>query len=99
MLTLFMITLFMLTQALFSDAAATASYVDALAVVEFVSTFGRLWEAPPISLPELQQAVENPVDHPALSQLYNTLLSCVLLDQVLLRLALGCGHSCLRSTL
>lgn len=99
MLTLFMITLFMLTQALFSDAAATASYVDALAVVEFVSTFGRLWEAPPISLPALQQAVENPVDHPALSQLYNTLLSCVLLDQVLLRLALGCGHSCLRSTL
>ncbi|DBA80639.1 TPA: hypothetical protein ACH3X1_007887 [Trebouxia sp. C0004] len=69
-------------QALFSDAAATASYVDALAVVEFVSTFGRLWEAPPISLPELQQAVENPVDHSALSQLYNTLLSCVLLDQV-----------------
>ncbi|KAL0037869.1 hypothetical protein WJX79_002900 [Trebouxia sp. C0005] len=69
-------------QALFSDAAATASYVDALAVVEFVSTFGKLWEAPPISLPQLQQAVENPVDHPALSQLYNTLLSCVLLDQV-----------------
>ena len=69
-------------QALFSDAAATASYVDALAIVEFVNTFGRLWEALPISLPELQQAVENPVDHPALGQLYNTLLSCVLLDQV-----------------
>ena len=69
-------------QALFSDAAATASYVDALAIVEFVSTFGQLWEALPISLPELQQAVENPVDHPALGQLYNTLLSCVLLDQV-----------------
>ena len=69
-------------QALFSDAAATASYVDALAVVEFVATFGKLWEAPPISLPELQQAVQNPVDHPQLGQLYNTLLSCVLLDQV-----------------
>ena len=87
---LLLLTLLMLTQALFSDAAATASYVDALAVVEFVSTFGRLWEAPPISLPQLQQAVENPVDHPALSQLYNTLLSCVLLDQVLPRFAMLC---------
>ena len=69
-------------QALFSDAAATALYVDALAVVEFVATFGKMYEAPPISLPQLQQAVAKPVDHPALGQLYHTLLSCVLLDQV-----------------
>ena len=92
---LLLFTLLMLTQALFSDAAATASYVDALAVVEFVSTFGRLWEAPPISLTQLQQAMENPVDHPALSQLYNTLLSCVLLDQVLPRFATLCPHATL----
>ena len=35
---LLLFTLLMLTQALFSDAAATASYVDALAVVKFVSS-------------------------------------------------------------
>ena len=69
-------------QALFPDTAATALYGDALAIVEFVATFGKLWEAPSLSLQQLQQAVESPVDHPALGQLYNTLLSCVLLDQV-----------------
>ena len=69
-------------QALFSDAAATASYVDALAVVEFVSTFGKLWEAQPISLADLQRAVDSPADHPHLGELYYVLLSCVLLDQV-----------------
>ena len=69
-------------QALFADTAATASYLDALAVVEFVNTFGRLWETPPISLAGLQQALESPEDHPQLGELYPVLLSCVLLDQV-----------------
>ncbi|KAL3155881.1 hypothetical protein ABBQ32_012881 [Trebouxia sp. C0010 RCD-2024] len=68
--------------ALFPDAAATASYVDALAVVEFVNTFGRLWETLPISLSDLQQALQRPQDHPQLGELYHVLLSCVLLDQV-----------------
>lgn len=75
-------------QALFSDAAATASYLDALAVVEFVNTFGRLWETPPISLSSLQQALDSPEDHPQLGELYPILLSCVLLDQVPLLLHL-----------
>lgn len=70
-------------QALFPDAAATASYVDALAVVEFVNTFGKLWETQPISLSDLQQALQSPQDHPHLGELYHVLLSCVLLDQVL----------------
>ena len=69
-------------QALFPDAAATASYVDALAVVEFVNTFGKLWETQPISLSDLRKAVDNPADHPQLGELYPVLLSCVLLDQV-----------------
>ena len=69
-------------QALFPDAAATASYVDALAVVEFVNTFGRLWETPPISLSDLQLALHHPQDYPQLGELYHVLLSCVLLDQV-----------------
>lgn len=69
-------------QALFSDTAATASYLDTLAVVEFVNTFGRLWETPPISLSGLQQALDSPEDHPQLGELYPILLSCVLLDLV-----------------
>ena len=69
-------------QALFPDAAATASYVDALAVVEFVNTFGKLWETQPISLSDLRKAVDSPADHPQLGELYPVLLSCVLLDQV-----------------
>ena len=69
-------------QALFPDAATTASYLDALAVVEFVNTFGRLWETTPISLSDLQQALDSPEDHPQLGELYHVLLSCVLLDQV-----------------
>ena len=69
-------------QALFSDAAATASHIDALAVVEFVATFGKIWEAPMISLPQLQRAVQQPASHPVLGSLYHTLLTCVLLDQV-----------------
>lgn len=51
-------------------------------MVEFVNTFGRLWETPPISLAGLQQALESPEDHPQLGELYPVLLSCVLLDQV-----------------
>lgn len=51
-------------------------------MVEFVNTFGRLWETAPISLSDLQQALQRPQDHPQLGELYHVLLSCVLLDQV-----------------
>lgn len=70
-------------QPLFSNATETAAYVDALAVVEFVATFGALCEIhTPIRLSDLLRSIEDPVKHPELGILYHALLTCVLLDQV-----------------
>lgn len=73
-------------QPLFSDATETAAYADALAVVEFVATFGALCEIhTPIQLSDLLRSIQDPVEHPELGILYHALLTCVLLDQVRLR--------------
>lgn len=78
-------------QPLFSDATETAAYADALAVVEFVATFGALCEIhTPIQLSDLLRSIQDPVEHPELGILYHALLTCVLLDQVKL-------HTFLRS--
>lgn len=70
-------------QPLFSNAMETAAYVDALAVVEFVATFGTLCEIHmPIHLSDLLRSLQDPVKHPELGVLYHALLTCVLLDQV-----------------
>ena len=42
-----------------ADVAGTASHADALAIVEFVATFGNMWEVPMVSLLQLKQAVQH----------------------------------------
>ncbi|KAK9824389.1 hypothetical protein WJX72_009931 [[Myrmecia] bisecta] len=56
--------------------------MDALTVVEFLRSFGRVCEAHPLSLAELQHAAAWPLDSPKLVQLYMALLRCILLEQV-----------------
>ena len=69
-------------QPLVREPNAQACLMNALAVSEFLATFGVLCEASRLSLTELQQAASS-LDHAAvLAQLYTSLLRCVLLEKV-----------------
>lgn len=61
---------------------ALQSLMDALSVVEFLSTFRTECEARVVSLEMLYKAVVWPTENDILQELYISLLRCVLLDQV-----------------
>ena len=69
-------------QALMRETSAHACLMNALAVSEFLATFGVLCEASKLSLRELQQAASSLSSKSALAQLYSSLLRCVLLEKV-----------------
>lgn len=64
-----------------SEAGKTALY-DALSIVDFLTIFGASFEADPLSLLEVQQAVAFPLDTDHLSHLYIALLRCLLIEAV-----------------
>lgn len=64
-----------------AEAAKTALY-DALSVVDFLTIFGASFEAAPLTLLEVQQAVAFPLDTAHLPHLYIALLRCLLLEAV-----------------
>ena len=64
------------------ETSAHACLMNALAVSEFLATFGVLCEASKLSLQELQQAASSLSSKSALAQLYSSLLRCVLLEKV-----------------
>ena len=68
-------------QALMRERSAHACLMNALAVSEFLATFGVLCEASKLSLRELQQAASSLSSKSALAQLYSSLLRCVLLEK------------------
>lgn len=68
-------------QPLMREPSAHACLMNALAVSEFLATFGVLCEANRLSLQELQQAVSSLSHTSALAQLYTSLLRCVLLEK------------------
>ena len=59
----------------------TALY-DALTVVDFITIFGASFEAPPLSLLDVQQMTAFPLETPQLGQCYKALLKCLLLEAV-----------------
>ena len=69
-------------QALMRETSAHACLMNALAVSEFLATFGVLCEASKLSLQQLQQAASSLSSKSALAQLYSSLLRCVLLEKV-----------------
>ena len=69
-------------QPLMRDSSAHACLMNALAVSEFLATFGVLCEASRLSLRDLQQAASSLSRSSALAQLYASLLRCVLLEKV-----------------
>ncbi len=66
------------------DPSAHTCLMNALAVSEFLATFGVLCEANRLSLRDLQQAASSLAHSSALAQLYASLLRCVLLEKVCL---------------
>jgi hypothetical protein len=69
-------------QPLVREPSAHACLMNALAVSEFLATFGVLCEASRLNLAELQLAASS-LDHASvLAQLYTSLLRCVLLEKV-----------------
>ncbi len=69
-------------QPLMRDPSAHTCLMNALAVSEFLATFGVLCEANRLSLRDLQQAASSLAHSSALAQLYASLLRCVLLEKV-----------------
>lgn len=67
---------------LVSGKEALQSLMDALSVIEFLSTFRTECEAKVISLEMLYKAVTWPTENDILPELYISFLRCVLLDQV-----------------
>ena len=64
------------------DPSAHTCLMNALAVSEFLATFGVLCEASRLSLRDLQQAASSLAHGSTLAQLYASLLRCVLLEKV-----------------
>ena len=64
------------------DPSAHTCLMNALAVSEFLATFGVLCEANRLTLRDLQQAASSLAHSSALAQLYASLLRCVLLEKV-----------------
>lgn len=69
-------------QPLMRDPSAHSCLMNALAVAEFLATFGVLCEASRLSLRDLQRAASSLAHSSALAQLYASLLRCVLLEKV-----------------
>lgn len=63
------------------ESSAHACLMNALAVSEFLATFGVLCEANRLSFRELQRAATSLAHSSALAQLYTSLLRCVLLEK------------------
>ena len=76
------------------ETSAHACLMNALAVSEFLATFGVLCEASKLSLRELQQAAASLSSKSALAQLYSSLLRCVLLEKVRSADELSVLHYC-----
>ncbi len=69
-------------QPVLSGTAAQTVLKDALAVLEFFTTFRHLWPEDPLDLATLQHAALWPLDSTILAQLYSTLLGILLHDHV-----------------
>lgn len=81
-------------QAVLKGEEARSSLQDAVAVVEFLSTFAQhCGTAKPLSLAELQHAAVWPLDAPALAQLYLALLQNLVNDLVSQQAAYASMHA------
>ena len=69
-------------QPVLPGTAAQTVLKDALAVLEFFTTFRHLWPEEPLDLATLQHAALWPLDSTTLAQLYSTLLGILLHDHV-----------------
>ena len=69
-------------QPVLPGTAAQTVLKDALAVLEFFTTFRHLWPEDPLDLATLQHAALWPLDSTTLAQLYSTLLGILLHDHV-----------------
>ena len=69
-------------QPVLPGTAAQTVLKDALAVLEFFTTFRHLWPEEPLDLATLQHAALWPLDSTILAQLYSTLLGILLHDHV-----------------
>lgn len=67
---------------LVSGRVSVQAFMNALCVLEFLSTFRSECDVKEISLEELYRAVVWPLEDDTLSDLYIALLRCMLLDQV-----------------